>query len=402
MGTRGYKVYRYKHRYLVRLNRFDSEPADFGRDVVLREIPRRGVSKEKFEEWVRSTREYLDAKFEKLAMEPTPDTEYNEYVTDQIPYCPHYPWVYEIDLDNLVFLVNHIPMFRLDNMPPGKVFVKSISYDHFGHIDLHEHTPVQYRYNWHAPPPSPSSESLTAYKSCPNRSSTSSIHELLSTPMELSSIERARTALVGHLITQFMIKHSIACYLRYLEKVPDCHHILKRIRKLGLSFVNFAAGPPIPSLPCNTSGITWDFIWIRRDVCLRITTHLDDEENLQASIGDIIHHINETHSAGTFYGIAFSIFHCAIVRLDIDEQGTSFAHTPALQFLPSFYAKKICTPGIEALSRLGCRASGVEFLHSIFEAHDAGLIKRAASPSDAKKPEKDNFCTSLGSLTFPT
>jgi hypothetical protein len=159
MGTRGYKVYRYKARYFFRLNRFDSEPAVFGREVVLRKIPRAGVSKEKFEEWVRSTREYVDAKFEKLDSDFYKD----EYVTDQMPDYPSFMWIYEIDLDNLVFLVNHVPIFRLDNMPPEEVFVKCISYDHFGgkfgHRASHELTPVQFRYNWHAPPPPPSPES---------------------------------------------------------------------------------------------------------------------------------------------------------------------------------------------------------------------------------------------------
>ena len=382
MGTRGYKVYRYKGRYFLILNRFDSDPAVFGIENLLPEIPHDGVSKEKFEEWVEATRKYLDAKFEEL--DPDSDDE-EEFVTDQVPDYAFYTWIYEIDLDNLVFLVNHVPIFRLDNMPPEEVFLKCISYDHFGHRASHELTPVQFRYNWHAPPPSPSPESLFAYKSCLNRSSTISIHDLLGTPMALSSIERARKAFVGPLITRFMIDYYISRYLRELENVPDRGHISKGLQELALSFVNFAVGPPNPSLPCNTSGITWDFIWIREDVCLRITTHLDDEENLQASIGDLIHHINKTHTTGTFYGIVFSIFHCAIVRLDKDERGTSIAHTPALRFLPSFYAREICTPGIEALSRLGCQASGVEFLDAIAEAHDLPRLTHGSSKSVASR-----------------
>ena len=77
---------------------------------------------------------------------------------------------------------------------------------------------------------------------------------------------------------------------------------------------------------------------------------------------------------GTVYGIACSIFHCAIVRLDKNGRGTSFAHTPALQLLPSFYARTISTPGTEALSRLGCQASGVECLTAISEAYNLPRI----------------------------
>ena len=356
MGTRGYRIYRSKGRYFIHYNHWDSYPDDFGLEV-LHEIPR-GVSKAKFEKWVRLTRKELDAKFEELDS----DSKKDDFVLDEHPeddICIE--WVYEIDLDNLVFHVDRMPMFRLDNMPPDDVFVDSISHDHFGHKALDEHTPIQYRYNWRAPPPPPRSELSSAYKSYPNRSSTCSIHELLRMPMKMSSIERSRKALAGPLITRLMTERSVAISLRGLEAVPDRRHIPESTLKLALTFVNFAVGLPNTSVPCNSSGITWNFIWIRKDVCLRITTHLDDEDNLQASIGDLIHHIDNSHKVGTIYGIACSIFHCAIVRLDKDERGTSFAHTPALEFLPSFYAREICTPGIEALSRLGCQASGLRF-----------------------------------------
>jgi len=143
-----------------------------------------------------------------------------------------------------------------------------------------------------------------------------------------------------------------------------------------LSLVSLAVGPPMPSLPRNPDRDIWDFItWIRKDVCLHITTHLDDEDNLRASIGNLVHRIDTTQDkVGTVYGIACSLFHCAIVRVDKDVHGTSFAHTPALQFLPSFYARKISTPGIEALSRLGCQSSGVEFLTAISEAYNLPRI----------------------------
>jgi hypothetical protein len=179
------------------------------------------------------------------------------------------------------------------------------------------------------------------------------IDDLLSVPAAaLSSIERARTAFVELLVTRCMAEYGIGCRLRILESVPDRDHIPKSMLRLALSLVNFAVGPPIPSLPCIPRRSSQDFIWIRKDVCLRITTHLDDEDNLRASIGDLVRHINTAQDGevGTvYYGIACSIFHCAVVRVDKDVEGTSFAHTPALQFLPSFYARKISTPGIEAM-----------------------------------------------------
>ena len=55
---------------------------------------------------------------------------------------------------------------------------------------------------------------------------------------------------------------------------------------------------------------------------------------------------------GIVYEIGFSFFHCVVVRIDMDDQG-SFKHTPPLQFLPSFHAESLSTPGITALVRLG-------------------------------------------------
>jgi len=170
-----------------------------------------------------------------------------------------------------------------------------------------------------------------------------------------------------------MYESGVGHDVRVLESVPDRDHIPQSMLQLGLSLVNCAVGPPIPSLPCIPYGNTCDFAWIRKDVCLRITTHLDDDDNLKASIGDLVHHINHaitSDKVGSVYGIVCSIFHCAIVRVDKDELGTSFAHTPALQFLPSFYARTMFTLGIEALSRLGCQASGVEFLNAISDANN--------------------------------
>ena len=370
------KVYRHKGHYLVYNIHHEYGPR------ILQGIPR-GVSKEAFEEWVKITGEYVDAQYESLK---DPNTHLAEYVTDKQPESDMVQ-LYEIDLDNLVFHVDSQPLFRLDNMPPEDVFLTSISFDHFGHRAFHEHTPTQFRYNWRAPPPPPSPKSLIAYNSCPDRPSTTSIYELLRTPMALSPIERTRTTLMELLVARCMTGDSVGRDVRVLESAPNRDHISPSMLELALSLVDIAVGPPIPELPYhppyNPLSNTWDFIWVRKDVCLRITTHLDDEDNLQASIGDLVHYINTTQGkVGTIYGVACSIFHCVVVRVDKD----GVVHTPALQFLPSFYARKISTPGIEALSRLGCQCSGVEFLTTISETyklpcatHKETLITRSAA-----------------------
>ena len=373
MGTRGQKVFRHKGRYYVYYNHWDSYPSVFGLGV-LHGIPR-NVSKKEFEEWVKLTGNRLDAQYESLKKSSSVDY----YATDKQPENDLFiEWIYEIDLDNLVFHVDFQPLFRLDNMPPDDVFLNAISYDHFGHRAFDEHTPAQFRYDWRAPPPPPPPQSLIAYISFSNRSSTTSFHELLRIPIPLSLIERARMALVELLVTRCMAEHDVGHNLRVLENVPDREHISHSMLELALLLVNFAVGPPNSPRPCIMHGNIRDFIWIREDVCLRIATHLDDEDNLQASIGDLVHHIKTTpDKVGTVYGVACSIFHCAVVRLDKDE--TSFSHTPALQFLPSFYARKISTPGIEALSRLGCQSSGVEILAAISEAYSLPRVTHKES-----------------------
>ncbi|KAI0274485.1 hypothetical protein BGY98DRAFT_1115833 [Russula aff. rugulosa BPL654] len=194
MGTRGYAVYRIKGRYYVNYNHYDAYPDGLGLRL-LHEIPR-NVSKEEFEEWVEHTRRHP------LQLGNSDGSSKSNFVPDRRPENDDYyiEWFYEIDLDNLVFHVNNQPLFRLDNMPPDDIFLESISYDHFGHRALYEHTPAQYRYDWRAPPPSPLPESLAAYNSCHIRSSTSSVHDLLDVPVALSSIERVRIALVQLLV----------------------------------------------------------------------------------------------------------------------------------------------------------------------------------------------------------
>ena len=88
-------------------------------------------------------------------------------------------------------------------MQPDDVFLEAISFDHFDHRALYGHTPTQFCYDWCAPPP-PLPESLVAYNRHNNRSSISFVHDLLSIPVALSSIDRVCTKLVELLVTRCM------------------------------------------------------------------------------------------------------------------------------------------------------------------------------------------------------
>jgi ssDNA-binding Zn-finger/Zn-ribbon topoisomerase 1 len=64
MGTRGYKVYRYKRRYFAYYHVCDSYPDCYGVEV-LRQIPR-NVSKKRIEQRVRAIQEDLEAQYEDM------------------------------------------------------------------------------------------------------------------------------------------------------------------------------------------------------------------------------------------------------------------------------------------------------------------------------------------------
>lgn len=70
---------------------------------------------------------------------------------------------------------------------------------------------------------------------------------------------------------------------------------------------------------------------------------------------------------GIIYGVAFSIFHCVVVHINT-QNGFTFKHSNALQFLPSFYADTPSTPGITALAHLGYH-SDVEVILRVACAH---------------------------------
>jgi len=99
-----------------------------------------------------------------------------------------------------------------------------------------------------------------------------------------------------------------------------------------------------------------EFTWVRKDTVLYISTYLDDKRCLQAALSRLIDEIlEETDSPGDYFEAAFSILHCAIIKVVKDVYTTTFSHTAALEFLPSFYADSPSMPGITALSHLGYR-----------------------------------------------
>ncbi|KDQ19328.1 hypothetical protein BOTBODRAFT_184379, partial [Botryobasidium botryosum FD-172 SS1] len=104
MGTRGLRVYRHKARYFVHYNQMDSYPDALG-SLVLSEIP----VGDDFEEWLVLMREQLDKELElwEASGRPGVDEQGNfpDWITEDRPESGDFDseWLYEMDLDNLVF-----------------------------------------------------------------------------------------------------------------------------------------------------------------------------------------------------------------------------------------------------------------------------------------------------------
>ena len=97
-------------------------------------------------------------------------------------------------------------------------------------------------------------------------------------------------------------------------------------------------------------------VWLRDNLCVLVTSRLDEERVLRASIGEMVQSIKEDPTrTGVLFGVVFSLDHCCLVRLVCKSQWRKrtviFQHTPVYQFLPTSWAITQITDGITALVR---------------------------------------------------
>ncbi|CCL98865.1 uncharacterized protein FIBRA_00872 [Fibroporia radiculosa] len=301
MGTRGYKMYRHKKRYIRYYNQYDSYSEGLGLDL-LETIPKDPAE---FQTWLTNTRASLDTQLEDW--ESLDERERSSSATYSIstvlPWNDlHIQWVYEMNLDHLVFLINNAPMYRLDNMPPYDIFVEAISFDSFGNSALNEHTPEEYRYVWSTPPPPVADATLRDYK-------TSAHHYVCIRLLEFH---------VGCV----MYEHSQ--FLQQLDAIPDHYDIpdpvLAIMSNLNDSVrLRFLESREWADMTKNRElEIDGDsppeFWWPQGDLCALLCTHLDDQRHLQAAIVDISRQILDKGSTSLepVYCILFSALHCSI------------------------------------------------------------------------------------------
>ena len=147
MGTRGYRVcvlefestseltyqisqvYRYKGIYFGFFTRWDSYPSGLGLEMAS-EVPNHEAGEEVFLTWVETLRKRFQESLDVWSGEEGSggiDSEEYMEITRRRPLKDVFiEWVYTIDLDNLIFWINNMPVFDLAKMPQGDEFVNYI------------------------------------------------------------------------------------------------------------------------------------------------------------------------------------------------------------------------------------------------------------------------------------
>ncbi|KAF4565712.1 hypothetical protein EYR40_002217 [Pleurotus pulmonarius] len=283
-------------------------------------------------------------------------------------------YVYEIDLDDEVFWVNGMPLFRLDCMPTAEVFLEVLSKDHYGHFATKVSMPSEHAYRIAAPAQPPSEQDLSSYESLQGSTNVGTdIHELLGVAKQPSPADRVRIRLYEIIAGLSMSSFQFVSRLLASQIAPSAPSTIPPFITATAKFMVFRAFLPmafhpdialssekwIEELERGRRGEGERMLWLRPDVCFSAGFYLEHDEHLRAAVGRMvreIHRASKNKKNGVVYGIICSLFHCVIVRVQLDSgSGGSFQHTPALQFLPFRFAESPSTPGITALLRLASK-----------------------------------------------
>ncbi|KAG7448537.1 uncharacterized protein BT62DRAFT_1074107 [Guyanagaster necrorhizus] len=372
MGTRGYYVYRWRGWYFIQYSHLDSYPDGLGL-IVCGNVPSADCDPQVFDNWFKRATRRLDGDLEKYRVEKrcrqTLQVNDNYSISRKQPQNDIFiEWIYEIDLDNLVFHVNSIPIFRLDCMPSSGDFCGFISTNHYGGLGYAEDMPECHRYeaNWVTSPPEISSQQLEAYKRLE-----ATVEEDIA-PLAMSVVSSTRLRLLEAMVGVLMTMD------RNTRNIINLHNVSSRdsftrasLRTLWI-FAWTALSPPkygeqweavlaASHYPATVSEDDCLAVWLRENLCVYTWTHLDDEPNLKAAVVTVIECMRSRHRVLDSFGAVFSLYHCVLVRL---EGGTGkVTHTDVLDFLPSWYAYSPSTPGITAVARL------CEYLDDLSQGH---------------------------------
>ncbi|TFY51877.1 hypothetical protein EVG20_g10798 [Dentipellis fragilis] len=364
-------VYHYRDLYFIWDHRdpFQPESSSIYRDLsVLTKFSSSSIASECFRLWLQgrcmALEQKLDAHRKAVAQdggEGYLDVPINGFWISKEPErkCSWSPvHIFEIDLNWLTFSIDNIPIFRLDNMPPGPI-LSNTGRDTYGHIAPKLTVPRKHWYAWKTDPPQVDDTLLWEYNRLCGDGPLLPIHELLGVQPPLSPPERVRVRLLEVLINHSLLHHENTRVLRELAKVPSRDQLPLYTAAVLMTMLVSVMDPfprcwPLPSHPEYHYDLA-DLLqlgFLRSNVCLILWTHLDDDANLHAAAAHLVCEVKRRRpSLGIVYGILFSGSHIVIMRIDLTAGG-KIAHTAALPFLPDNFTTSPSTPGITALGRL--------------------------------------------------
>lgn len=384
--------------YFNKYNHLDSCPKGLGVEML---------DSMRYPNWIESRRKQLGEILDKLDdgyVEDDPATTLTKHPPRNDLFIE---WIYEIDLDRNIFHINGIPFFSLDCIPDSTAFLEYVTKDHYGHITCSPKCPPEQRYKRSAPPLVDDSD-ITTYQSLVCTGTQMALSELLAISDALSPDEHIRVSLLETMIGQCMVREDVVNIIHNLELIPSPCKFTNDSWFTASSMANFTFVPQIFDSEVTVShpalNVEEKFTWVREDTVLYISTHLDDERCLRDALSRLINTIlEEKDSPGDYFGVAFSIFHCAIIKVVKTEHTTTFSHTVALEFLPSWYADSPSTPGITALARLGYRIDRKLFVRAteIFRRMGTGDNKGCAEDEKSLAQGADDASPSIGCQMLP-
>ncbi|KAF6762171.1 hypothetical protein DFP72DRAFT_987514 [Ephemerocybe angulata] len=281
-------------------------------------------------------------------------------------------WIWEIDCDHEIMHVDSRPFFRLCNLPRNGLFLESISVDHYGHRACAKSMPIEHRYNWTARPPPACPLLLERYRNLASALKVLPPRSLLGLPARQGFCEQVRCSLYQTMIGAALRTPTIAHDMPILEQASTPEGIPDSLVELGRAMLHIGLNPMIfckfvyhLSHPVTHS--QQRFQWLRSDVCVQFSTHLEDCDTLVACIASLVAKVQEgAPTRSTTYAIAISLTHISIAQIILDSNNApqSISHTPALVFLPSSFATSPSTPGISAVVALSMALDNSHLLPS--------------------------------------
>ncbi|KAG1780074.1 hypothetical protein EV702DRAFT_1084599 [Suillus placidus] len=415
MGTNGLYVVRYRNMYFKSHHGCDGYPEGLGLKVLRLIRQPNGIAT-----FRRVFGEMLDGlkspSHSLLLIENGDDFDVDPPSRRRPQSCI---WVYEVDLDRNIFHMDGMPFFSLDCLPNDDAFIQyitdgdtseedfacedHISEDHYGHTACALRCPPEHKYKKPTPPMVDNSD-LVTYQSKMCTGSQVALSDLLAVSDILSQDEHVRVTLLEVMIGQCMVNSAIGKEIYQIELLNDHNEVTDDQWSIACFMASVTFVPQMFDdiwRVCHRSLKRKEFTWVREDTVVCITTHLYDERCLQASVSRLINAIIEQKdNHGHYFGIAFSVFHCAIVKVVKNAHTMTFSHTSALQFLPSFHAYSPSTPGITALARLGYRIDPALFRRAMQVCPYAQYLLGKKSPAQ-KADGSDNMPLSTICPTLP-